>query len=353
MGIQARQGGVVSARPPSTPPKTNPSAREVVPWRPFPVDALPEPVRGFVGAGAAAIRCDPSFVALPLLAALAGAVGNTRRIELKRGWNEPAILWTAIVGDSGTMKSPALELALRSVRKRQGKALALHTERLADFQKAVLRYERDLGEWKREKDGGDPPEKPDELIGERCWCDDPTIEALAVLLLNQPRGLLMVRDELAGWIGSFDRYCQGKGGDVARWLEMHGGRPMVVDRKTGSPKTLYVPRAAMSVAGAIQPEVLRRCLGEQYRENGLAARLLLAWPPRRAKQWTEADIAPEAEAEIAALLDRLFELRPEGDGDGDPDPVLVKLTPEARREWVRFYNEHAQEVNSHQDDKVV
>jgi hypothetical protein len=52
---------------------------------PFPVEALPEPFGSFVSAGATAIGCDPSFVALPLLAALAAAIGNTRRLMLKLG----------------------------------------------------------------------------------------------------------------------------------------------------------------------------------------------------------------------------------------------------------------------------
>ena len=33
---------------------------------PFPVDLLPAPIRRFVVEAAAAIHCDPSFVALPL-----------------------------------------------------------------------------------------------------------------------------------------------------------------------------------------------------------------------------------------------------------------------------------------------
>ena len=61
--------------------------------------------------------------------------------------------------------------------------------------------------------------------------------------------MLVVRDELAGWIGSFDRYAQGSGSDVAKWLEMFGGRPMVVDRKTKA--SLYVPMAAVSLTGMI------------------------------------------------------------------------------------------------------
>jgi hypothetical protein len=78
-------------------------AQEVKPWRsenaddltfrPFPVDALPEPIRGFVDAGARAIGCDLPYLALPLLTAIAAAIGNARRLELKRGWSAPPILW--------------------------------------------------------------------------------------------------------------------------------------------------------------------------------------------------------------------------------------------------------------------
>jgi hypothetical protein len=88
-------------------------------YRPFPVDALPEPIRGFVAAGARAIGCDPSYLALPLLTAIAAAIGNTRRLELKRGWSAPPILWGAIVGESGTAKTPAFRLVMRPVRERQ------------------------------------------------------------------------------------------------------------------------------------------------------------------------------------------------------------------------------------------
>ena len=49
-------------------------------YKPFPVEALPEPIRSYVVDGAAAIGCDDSFVALPILSGLAAAVGNTRRI---------------------------------------------------------------------------------------------------------------------------------------------------------------------------------------------------------------------------------------------------------------------------------
>jgi hypothetical protein len=185
---------------------------------------LPTPAGGrFVDIASHAIGCDPSYVALPLLAGLASAVGNTRRIQLKRGWSEPAVVWAAIVGDSGTLKSPALEVALRPVRRRQHAAMKRHAEAVALYETELIQYERDLQDWKRSKAQDAPPVRLEEPKASRCWCDDTTVEALAVLLLHNWRGLLLVRDELSGWLGSFDRYSQGKGADAAKWLEMFGG----------------------------------------------------------------------------------------------------------------------------------
>ncbi len=213
---------------------------------------------------------------------------------------------------------------------------------MEEYRSDLLCHEKDLAVWKR-KAGGDPPAKPEEPVADRCWCDDTTVEALAVLLLQNWRGLLMVRDELAGWLGGFDRYAQGKGGDVAKWLEMYGGRSMMVDRKSGTPRTLYVPRAAVSVAGGIQPGTLRRALGVEHRENGFAARLLLACPPRKPKRWTEADIPPDIETDIGMLFDLLYSLQPATNAGGEAQPITVKLTPEGKAAWATFSDEHAQE----------
>jgi len=324
----------------------------VPPFRPFPVDVLPEPVGSFVSDAAKSIGCDASYIALPLLAGLASAIGNSARIALKRGWTEPAIVWGAIVGESGTAKSPALELALRPIRKRQHEAMKEHADAMKAHADALAVHERDAAHWKKSKSDSPPPAKPEAPVADRCWTDDATTEALAVLLLQNPRGLLMVRDELAGWF-NFDRYAGGKGGgDAARWLEMFGGRPLVVDRKAGG--TLYVPRAAVSIAGGIQPETLRRALGQEHRDNGLAARLLLTCPPRTPKRWTETDVDPATESAVSAVFDRLFALTPELGDDGDESPRLVTLADDGKAAWVRFYDEHAREqVNLSGDEAAT
>ena len=320
----------------------SPSQDTALAFTPFPVDALPSPIQRFVLESATAIGCDSSFLVLPLLSALASAIGNTYRISLKRKWSEPAIIWTAIVAASGTKKSPPIELALEPIRKRQDEAMRRHVEAMTQYADTMAKYERDTGQWRNSSTNTAPPTKPEVPIAERYWTDDATVEALVTLLQQNPRGLLMARDELSGWF-DFGRYANGKGGAVvAKFLEMFGGRAMMADRRGGN-GPIYIPHAAVSITGSITPDALRRALGEEYLANGLAARLLYADPPRKVLLWTEADVSPEAEAAIVKVFDRLYSLRLERSEDGQDRPHLLPLAPDGKVAWVRFYNEHARE----------
>jgi hypothetical protein len=314
---------------------------EVIRFQPFPTSALPKPLRGFVTAGAKAIGCDPSYVALPLVTACAAAIGNTRRLRIKAGWTEPAILWTVIVGESGAGKTPPIKAALKSLRDRQGAAIKRYYEAVAQYEIDLAHWEKEHAIWKRKGvDAGDPPEKPVPPLMDRCIVSDCTVESLAPILLANPRGLLLARDELAGWIGSFDRYAAKGGADAAHWLSMNSGENIIVDRKTGVPRTIFVPKASVSVTGGIQPRILERALGQEHRESGLAARLLLAYPPRITKRWTEAGIDPAVEKRIENLIERLYELQPTYGEDGEPRPVVMEMDEEAHDLWVEFYNSH-------------
>lgn len=327
-------------------PKNECALAPAPPWRPFPVDVLPSPIREFIQVVSKSIRCDPSFVALPVLSVVAAAIGNTRRVQLKRGWTEPSIIWTVIVGESGTLKTPAFRLVQKPIREIQAKALKEHEASIEEYEGTKLQYEKDLVAWKKSKDDNDPPEKPEPPQPARMVVSDTTVEAIAPLLLTNSRGLLLARDELSGWFGGFDRYSGGRGGgDAAHWLSMHAGESMLVDRKTGEPRTIHVPSASVSISGGIQPRILARALAVEYRENGLLARLLMACPPRRAKKWTDDDIPPEIEAQFASLIDRLLELRSNtfGGDDDDTEPVVVPFSTDAKSVLVDFINEHGEE----------
>ena len=325
-------------------------------YRPFPMDTLPEPLRSFIAEGAKAMGCDTAYIGLPLLSALGSAVGNSRRIQLKRGWAEPAIIWTAIVGESGTLKTPAFKLVTRRIHALQTKRFKEYEQECDKYEQDLLGYEAEFAAWKKKaiKDkasAGKPPEKPVIPAMVRYIVGDTTVEALVPILQANPRGVLLARDEIAGWIGSFDQYRGGRGGaDVAHWLSMHVGETIIVDRKTGPTRTMLVPSATVSVTGGIQPGVLNRSIGKEHRESGLLARILLAYPPRRAKKWSEAEIPTSVQAALDAVFDRLYELQSEADDIVDPTVQIVHLGPEAKRAWVLFVNDHAKGQIEHRGD---
>lgn len=314
-------------------------------YRPFPVQVLPEPIQGFLCSTAKAIGCDVSFLALPLLTVLGAAIGNSRRLKLKQGWNVPPIIWTAIVGDSGTSKTPAFRQVMNPLKALAEKASEVHEQAMQEYQRQYVQYEKEFQHWKRDKKSKNgPPSEPVEPQEKRYFVSDVTMEALAPLLKANPRGLLLACDELSGWFGSFDRYANGKGGaDAAHWLSTFNAESIQVDRKTGNRPALYVPEAAISVTGGIQPAILHRALGHEHRESGLAARLLLCYPPRKSKKWTDSEIDPKLESELAELIRKLYDLRPIQYEEDKSRPALVRLEPDAKEVWKRFYNEHAQE----------
>jgi hypothetical protein len=159
--------------------------------------------------------------------------------------------------------------------------------------------------------------------------------------------VLAAVDELATWLGGFDQYHARGGADVAKWLSIHRAESLIVDRKTGSKKMIFVKRAAVSLAGTIQPRALRRALGDLYFDNGLAARLLLASPPRMAKKWTEASVDLDTYKAVERVYSRLLALNfASNEADEPAVPIDVPLSAEAKSIWVSFYEEHAQAMEA-------
>lgn len=103
----------VDAPTPAPESVTERSVPAIQPFQPFPVDALPGPIARLVRAVAGATGTDPSWAALAALVVIAGCIGNRAAVVLKLGWVEPAILWAALVGKSGSIKSVVLRLVTR------------------------------------------------------------------------------------------------------------------------------------------------------------------------------------------------------------------------------------------------
>jgi hypothetical protein len=341
---------------PPVPAEASDAAVALPEWRPFPVECLPEPIRSLAREGATALGCDPSMIALPVLSVCAAAIGTTRQVRLKRTWTEPPVIWSAVIARSATLKTPAHDLAVRPLLKAQENQFRAFESASREYETDRLHYDTELSEWKRSKRTRDrlasPPQAPSAPVCVRHLVSDCTLEALAPILSGNPRGLLVARDELSGWLGSFNEY-KSKGSDVPNWLQLHRAGTIVVDRKSAAQKTIYVPRAAVSICGTIQPGTIRRALTTEFFECGLAARLLIAEPPIKPKRWREAELPERVERDYAATLLRLLSLSQEPGRDGELRPVDVELSPEAKRLWVTFYNEFADDQSNAGSDDLA
>jgi hypothetical protein len=282
----------------------------------FPAGVLPLRVLGFVVEAAEALGVDPALIAGPCLATIAGCLGNRRKIIVKSGaWTEPAILWVAIVQPSGAKKTPAIKAVLAHLERREARVIAL--------------YEK-----QRERRAACEPQI---LQPNRLLVSDITAEALLATHAMAPLGLILHRDELGGWLNSFNQYkAGGKGGDAQTWTEMHQGGLALIDRKTGG--TFSVPRAAVSLVGGVQPELLRKAISGEHMFDGIASRLLFVAPPEIVNTWSEETISDEARTGWNDLQDELLSLQPDNDGN----PVDLPMTVEARAVWVDFFNVHVQ-----------
>lgn len=344
----------------SAPPPTNEATPSkpmrmvhIEPWRPFPTEVLPDPLRTFVVDSARAIGCDPAYIGLPVLVAVAAAIGLTLTMQMKNKWFVKPILWGCVVGKSGTAKTPAFDAAMTFTRERQTEARERHAAAMAQWEKDLDLFEVEHRKW--EHAGGavdEEPEKPPRPVMERVMTTNVTIEALASLLDSTPKGLLVAVDELSGLIAGFDRYAQGKGGDAPQWLSCYNAGPIVIDRKTGEPRTLFVPRAAVSICGTTQPATLGRVMGREHVESGLLARFLLVAPPMEPSVWSDDDIAEETLTATRDLFRRLFDLAQTTDDTGSPTPNVVYKSPDAHREWVQFYNRHNQRIADLDDEDL-
>ena len=121
-------------------------------YTPFPVVALPEPVKSYMVESAAAIGCDAAYIALPGLSALASSIGAGYRIQLKPNWTEPAVIWTGTIGEWGTCKSPAMKLAMDYLlRKKNAKRFMIIGQSRAQYLIDKDQYDRAYDTWRKRR----------------------------------------------------------------------------------------------------------------------------------------------------------------------------------------------------------
>lgn len=311
---------------------------------PFPTRVFPPALKRFAEEAALAVGCPCDYVGLPMLVLAGAAVGSSRALEVKAKWVQRPLLYGAVVGHPGTAKTPAIDLAAGPVYGRQQRLRSAYDQEMEKYQEDLAAYK----EAKRQKKG-DPdaaePEKPLEPVLPRVFVDDATCEALAPVLLKNPRGVVMIRDELAAWVNSINQYKGGKGADRQFWLKNWSGVPAAVDRKQ-CPVPIIIPHPFVSVVGGIQPDMLAALRDEKNRSDGFLDRILFSFPePGPVPDWTWAEVPEETLGPWAEALERLAALPMRRGADG-PCPEFIRLSLDARPGWQELMDGITAETNA-------
>ena len=195
------------------------------------------------------------------------------------------------------------------------------------------KYENEKIEYdKQQKLRSDEIQESDLLIKpawQKIVVKDITPEALFSIHSFNQRGLILYVDELASWIKNFDRY--NKGSEKEYWLGIWNGDRIVVERKTGDPIVIQQP--FVSVAGTIQPEVLKEAMKQLKLGSGFFERVIFSWPKHaKKKPWNDQEISQSSIDSWLQVVSKLLSILQRRKGVKEVDP------------YVLFYEDRAKEM---------
>jgi putative DNA primase/helicase len=322
--------------------------------RPVPAmvpELLPAPLRPWLADVANRMQCPLDFLAVAAIVAIGSVIGTAIRIRPKRrdDWTVTPNLWGMLIGNPSSCKSPALAEGTFPLQRLEALAKQAFDDAQRDHEftamEAKARSEalkRRLAEAAKAKkdtqsirDEYMAEEEPAEPVRRRYILNDPTVEALGERLNENPRGLLVLRDELMGWIKSLEK--PGHESDRAFYLEAWNGSSRFAYDRIGR-GTLDIGSATVSLLGGIQPGPIAALMDEARSggagNDGLIQRFQLMVFPDPPKEWRTVDEYPDKDAKARALqvFDFLAALDPGtlAKRDGDDGPHFVRFDDEAQ-----------------------
>lgn len=227
----------------------------------------------------------PDGVYVAMTVVIGAVVGTRCSIKPKRSddWRVVPNLFGAYIAPPGRKKTAALKAATRFLDELEGDAEQKYTEAERQYKAEYAEYKameagieadmkaaarpqksryvgdgkavnHDMESLKLKHSNLQEPPKP---VRTRRQTNNATVEKLHELCKENPTGILLMRDELAGWLAQLDQ--AGHEQDRAFYLEGWNGTGRFdydrIGRGTVSAKTV-----CLSVLGGIQPDKLREYL---------------------------------------------------------------------------------------------
>ena len=180
-----------------------------------------------------------------------------------------------------------------------------------------------------------PPPEPSKHV-----INDTTPEKLVMMQAANPRGMGMVYDEIAGFVGRFNRY--NSGADEQMYLTLFNGSSVIRDRMNGA--SAFAKTTYLTIIGTTQPSVLKDVFFNKS-ESGFFDRWLITQPDGFKKQYpNQYGINPLEEGKYSKILYHLLGIQYDVN-----NAFQMKYTPESYKiinEYQRFIIDEQNETDN-------
>jgi len=293
----------------------------------FPLGALPDVVGRYVHQLAEHLEVPVDLPATLALGVLASVCMRRFVVQPRPGWTETTNLYLVAALDPGERKTPAF-------RKVLGPLYAIQKERVETWKKLCKDLAKQRSEEREDKAGKEAKKLEPLPPRPRLFVDDATPEKLAMVLLEQGERITLASDEGGVFQMMTGLYSKSGQANTGVYLKSHDGGQYTVDRM--SREALHLEAPAMTMALAVQPEVIRALAKRpDLRGIGLWARFCYCMPASRVGSRTYD--APDVETDVRDHWHQLvkdLDSRARALNEGREEPVTVMFSPEA---WRRLH----------------
>ena len=309
----------------------------------FPLEIFPKAIRDIIEALEEYENYNVDFTAASFITVFAAAMGNTWSVRFMTGWVSRPIIYMVLVGSPSCGKTPPLQQAVAPLLKLDGEYDMIYCKEMETYR----RWER-MSAKQREKHS-----LPEEMKMPQRKCHvvvDSTVEALIGALRDNPRGVLIYKDEIDSLLSNFNRY---NGSDEGYFLSLFSGTPFKYSRKSNN-EHIFLANPYCSIIGTTQPGRLGEQFGGKRMMNGFSSRFLKVYPEiDKMPSWNDTAMPDGVLEEWERIIRKVVAATPSTDQEGKATSIELLFSQESKLRIIQWKDEVNNKAYAETDSDAV
>lgn len=309
----------------------------------FPLEIFPKAIRDIIEALEEYENYNVDFTSASFLTVFAAAMGNAWSVRFMTGWVSRPIIYMVLVGSPSCGKTPPLQQAVAPLLKLDGEYDMIYCKEMETYR----RWER-MSAKQRERHS-----LPEEMKMPQRKCHvvvDSTVEALIGALRDNPRGVLIYKDEIDSLLSNFNRY---NGSDESYFLSLFSGTPFKYSRKSNN-EHIFLANPYCSIIGTTQPGRLGEQFGGKRMMNGFSSRFLKVYPEiDKMPSWNDTAMPDSVLEEWERIIRNVVTVTPSTDQEGKATSIELLFSQEAKLRVIQWKDEVNNKAYAETDSDAV